>query len=80
MEFVRENDQWKITYTDSTGDTKFFYHPTQVISMHTRTMIEVSEETIKSIFDSDAKTQAILNDMEPDGLRFDDTDPRPHTH
>jgi hypothetical protein len=71
MQYIYNNDRWEITYTDSTGSTHTFFHPS-VLTRNPAGDQTVTEEIIRTAFPTDAETEEYVNYMRANDIRFDD--------
>ena len=79
MQYILQNNQWEITYTDSNNQNHTFYHPTEVLDtmVYTNTgnkvMMQITEEVIKHLFPTDSNTEKQVNYMNEKGFIFGDS-------
>ena len=79
MQYILQNNQWEITYTDSNNQNHTFYHPTEVLDtmVYTNTdnkvMMQITEQTVREMFPTDSFTEERINYMNEKGIIFGDS-------
>jgi hypothetical protein len=71
MQYTLINNKWQVSYTDSSGNTQTFLHPTETTRGPNGTQ-QITEEIIKTAFPTDAETESYINYMRANGIKFDD--------
>jgi hypothetical protein len=70
MQYILQNDKWQITYIDSKGTTKTFFHPTYLCN--SLNDLNITEQKIREVFPTDEFTENYINYMEKYDIIFDD--------